>query len=256
MTPHPEAEALLNAIYDHPDDDTPRLVYADWLQEHGQENYAQFIRLQCAAAREQLWSAEANRLWEEIGRVWNRLYYEWLPAMHASWPQRGTDNLDAIHFHRGFLKPNVRVTTTLLAFVNHVWDWFPTREVVATLTELGAALELLATDPRMQRVRYIETASWLGLAFERGPEDAAILDEFLRSPHLCNLKHFDLGSHWVKKSTLAVLLSVNSIPRATELIVSFLPADSYEEGSEYAELLPDTVAQLRERFPNVVIVND
>ena len=45
---HPEADAFLDAIFDNPDDDTPRLVYADWLQEHGQENYAQFIRLQCA----------------------------------------------------------------------------------------------------------------------------------------------------------------------------------------------------------------
>jgi hypothetical protein len=212
--------------------------------------------LQCAAAREQLWSAEANRLWEEIGRVWNRLYYEWLPAMQASWPQRGTDNLDAIHFHRGFLNPQVRVTTTLLAFVARVWDWFPTREVNITLTESAAALELLATDPRMRRIRCIETASWLGLAFERGPEEAAILDAFLRSPHLCNLTHFDLGSHWVQKSTLAVLLSASSIPRSTELIVSFLPAENYEAGSEFAELLPGTVTQLRERFPNVVIVND
>src|SRR5438094_4748150 len=46
-----DADALLDAIFDNPDDDTPRLVYADWLQEHGQANYAEFIRLQCAAAR-------------------------------------------------------------------------------------------------------------------------------------------------------------------------------------------------------------
>jgi uncharacterized protein (TIGR02996 family) len=41
---HPEADAFLDAIFDHPDDDTPRLVYADWLQEGGYEDYAQFIR--------------------------------------------------------------------------------------------------------------------------------------------------------------------------------------------------------------------
>ena len=46
---HPEADAFLDAIFDHPDDDTPRLVYADWLQEHGQEDYAQFIRLSIRA---------------------------------------------------------------------------------------------------------------------------------------------------------------------------------------------------------------
>jgi uncharacterized protein (TIGR02996 family) len=46
---YPEADALLDAIFDHPDEDTPRLVYADWLQEHGHEDYAQFIRLSIQA---------------------------------------------------------------------------------------------------------------------------------------------------------------------------------------------------------------
>jgi uncharacterized protein (TIGR02996 family) len=40
-----EQEAFLRAIFDAPDDDTPRLVYADWLEEHGQEIAAQAIRL-------------------------------------------------------------------------------------------------------------------------------------------------------------------------------------------------------------------
>ncbi len=30
-----DGEALLKAILEQPDDDTPRLVYADWLQENG-----------------------------------------------------------------------------------------------------------------------------------------------------------------------------------------------------------------------------
>ena len=37
---------LLTAIADAPDDDTPRLVYADWLDEHNQPERAEFIRLQ------------------------------------------------------------------------------------------------------------------------------------------------------------------------------------------------------------------
>ncbi|MBP3960336.1 TIGR02996 domain-containing protein [Gemmata sp. G18] len=46
-----EREALLRAICDNPDDDTPRLVFADWLQEHGDEAQAEFIRTQIAVAR-------------------------------------------------------------------------------------------------------------------------------------------------------------------------------------------------------------
>lgn len=41
-----DGEALLKAILAHPEEDTPRLVYADWLQENGQEERAEFIRLQ------------------------------------------------------------------------------------------------------------------------------------------------------------------------------------------------------------------
>jgi uncharacterized protein (TIGR02996 family) len=44
-------EAFLQAIIDHPDDDTPRLVYADWLEEHGQPDRAALIRVQCELAR-------------------------------------------------------------------------------------------------------------------------------------------------------------------------------------------------------------
>ena len=39
---------LMRAIEAEPDDDTVRLVYADWLEEHGEEPRARLIRLQCA----------------------------------------------------------------------------------------------------------------------------------------------------------------------------------------------------------------
>lgn len=42
-----EGEAIYRAILANPADDTPRLVYADWLQEHGQEEWAEFVRVQC-----------------------------------------------------------------------------------------------------------------------------------------------------------------------------------------------------------------
>src|SRR5215216_6655639 len=48
--PRPENPALLAAIIAHPDEDTPRLMYADWLDENGDPARAEFIRLQCAAA--------------------------------------------------------------------------------------------------------------------------------------------------------------------------------------------------------------
>jgi uncharacterized protein (TIGR02996 family) len=53
MIPEPspmhEDEAFLRAIIEAPDDDTPRLIYADWLEERGVPR-AEFIRIQCALA--------------------------------------------------------------------------------------------------------------------------------------------------------------------------------------------------------------
>jgi uncharacterized protein (TIGR02996 family) len=43
--------AFLEAIRESPEDDAPRLIYADWLDDHGQAERAAFIRVQCELAR-------------------------------------------------------------------------------------------------------------------------------------------------------------------------------------------------------------
>jgi uncharacterized protein (TIGR02996 family) len=45
------ADAFLRAILAAPQDDGPRLVYADWLDEQGEADRAAFIRVQCQLAR-------------------------------------------------------------------------------------------------------------------------------------------------------------------------------------------------------------
>ncbi len=46
-----EREMLLRAVCESPDDDTPRLVFAGWLDENGEPERAEFIRVQIAIAR-------------------------------------------------------------------------------------------------------------------------------------------------------------------------------------------------------------
>ena len=46
-----ERERLLRAIEAAPKDDTVRLVFADWLEEHDELDRARFIRLQCEHGR-------------------------------------------------------------------------------------------------------------------------------------------------------------------------------------------------------------
>ncbi|VTR96253.1 Repeat-companion domain TIGR02996 OS=Singulisphaera acidiphila (strain ATCC BAA-1392 / DSM 18658 / VKM B-2454 / MOB10) GN=Sinac_4455 PE=4 SV=1 [Gemmata massiliana] len=44
-------DAFVHAILNDPDDDTARLVFADWLEEHDRESHAELIRVQCELAR-------------------------------------------------------------------------------------------------------------------------------------------------------------------------------------------------------------
>ncbi len=60
-----DREALYAAILAHPDEDTPRLVFADYLEENGDAKYAAFIRKQIDLAQVPEWDA----LWV---RAWNR----------------------------------------------------------------------------------------------------------------------------------------------------------------------------------------
>lgn len=45
-----QGESLLQAIFEHPADDAVRLVYADWLEENGECERAEFIRVQVELA--------------------------------------------------------------------------------------------------------------------------------------------------------------------------------------------------------------
>ena len=51
--PTTTGDALLADILASPDDDTPRLVYADWLMDNGDPLRGEFIALQCQLAREE-----------------------------------------------------------------------------------------------------------------------------------------------------------------------------------------------------------
>jgi uncharacterized protein (TIGR02996 family) len=67
MTDLDEREALVLAVFAQPDDDLPRLVYADWLEEHGEATFAEIIRVQCALAHDTA-SATLHSRYAELTR--------------------------------------------------------------------------------------------------------------------------------------------------------------------------------------------
>ena len=59
-------DGWLQAICQTPEDDAPRLVYSDWLDEHNQPERAEFIRLQCRLAKIDAYDPERAHLqWRE-----------------------------------------------------------------------------------------------------------------------------------------------------------------------------------------------
>src|SRR3954454_3163332 len=56
------AMGFLADVVERPDDDTPRLVFADWLDDNGQGERAEFIRVQIERARLPKWDGAQVRL--------------------------------------------------------------------------------------------------------------------------------------------------------------------------------------------------
>src|SRR6516164_5178059 len=90
----PEADSFLQAIIDNPDDDAPRLVYADWLDEHGDPERAEFIRVQCALAA----STAGGR-----GREFEMREVELLARHQEEWAAPVRGRVDGWTFRRGFV---------------------------------------------------------------------------------------------------------------------------------------------------------
>jgi len=72
-----DGDALYQAILDAPDDDAPRLVWADWLDEHGDPDRAAFVRLQCQWAALDPGDPRMDELWERWSGLLERNRDRW-----------------------------------------------------------------------------------------------------------------------------------------------------------------------------------
>jgi uncharacterized protein (TIGR02996 family) len=204
----PGHEAFLRAICDRPDDDAPRLVYADWLEEHGDAERARFIRLQIALRAsgepDPLRERECEELFQSNGRRW----FAELPGPDALWAkvrvaqQRGSLSTwievrpDLGDWDRGF-PATVHVQENSRHFLTHV-DEIAERVPVyrLRLEDLGDADGLVRTlsgMPFLTRIRdLMVTSSVLR-------DDAAV---FLAcSPYATGLRSVSLTAEWLGDKT-------------------------------------------------------
>jgi len=99
--------AFVADICDHPADDTPRLIYADWLEEHGEEKRAELIRVQCelSLADAVLIDLDENR--DESVKLMNLMVREdeLLDEFRSVWAGESLSSIDPLGcvFRRGFV---------------------------------------------------------------------------------------------------------------------------------------------------------
>jgi uncharacterized protein (TIGR02996 family) len=172
-------EAFLRDICENPGDDAPRLVFADWLDEHGEGDRAEFIRAQCELARIEE-EGDPDRAEELRGRAF-ALERGGRKGWTGRWLRRALPRscgTSAWEFRRGFVEA---VSLPVRVFLQHGDELFrrhPIREV--RFLDIDG-LDSLAGSPHLRRLK--------GLALHgdlRRHEGG--LRTLLRSPHFPDLE--------------------------------------------------------------------
>src|SRR5438876_11796716 len=116
-----DADAFLRLILAEPDADGPRLIFADWLDEHGDPARAEFVRVQCALAHLPDGDKRAPTLKERAKVLLEENLVPWgepLRGLAAKW-----------EFHRGFPEIVDIDARTFLAHADELFAAVPVRHV-------------------------------------------------------------------------------------------------------------------------------
>src|SRR3954451_2032774 len=116
-----QEDAFLQAIFEEPDDDTHRLVYADWLEEHGRPERAEFLRVQVELAA--LGEGDGRRASLEPRER------ELLARHEGDWAAGLPGLVDFWVFRRGFVEEVGLSAREFLARARDLFRLAPVREV-------------------------------------------------------------------------------------------------------------------------------
>jgi uncharacterized protein (TIGR02996 family) len=120
-------QSFLADILSNPGDDTPRLVYADWLTDHGDEPRAELIRVQCRAERLPPGDPERQKLEAQAKELLDAHLDEWVgplkPHLGGLTPfARGFPRFVFFHSPSRFISKPVQAM---------VAEWFPRAGVMS-----------------------------------------------------------------------------------------------------------------------------
>ena len=236
-----KAQGFLEDILAHREDDTPRLIFADWLDDEGDPARAEFIRVQVERARLPQWDARQVRLRlresELLKQNWRKWRRELPPIKGMAWDE----------FRRGFvagatfssfavLKEHASACWAVapLAAVSVRWprenDTVESMAPIAGLRELSITAMLV--DPR--EVDRLANAPLLSTLHALEIRAASLgVEEFRRlttSPHLGNLTALRLPENYTGNGGIHALVSAASLVSLAELDLS--QSDSYGRYTE------------------------
>jgi uncharacterized protein (TIGR02996 family) len=196
-----EEETFLSAIIAQPDDDTVRLVYADWLAEHGAPDRGEFIRVEIELAHTPPDSETAERrrsvLFGRQAELLKKHKKEWLAPFGRAAKESS--------FERGFVQA---LQLDARTFIEHGERW-------AALTPLT-------------RVKITTCIEWGGGT----RPDVSLAPQLFASPVLARLVVLDLETLRLTAADLQSLATHPDLSRLRELILTWNPI-----GDEGAALL-------------------
>jgi uncharacterized protein (TIGR02996 family) len=234
-----DEDAFLAAITADPDDDTPRLVFADWLDERGTDDdraRAALIRAQCRAEFLPAGSPERVKLEGEAAAIVRRYEKRWTKPL-----KRLIANCT---FRRGFLEGGSCSSAT--AFVRRGEELFrlaPTLRVLKFPYAVNEVTEL-AESPLLARLVSVDltymctcglcaigaelralfksehAANLRCLSVSRDRVDAGVARALARSPVLANLTDLDLSRNPLGPDGLRALLRAKHLTRLAALNLS------------------------------------
>jgi uncharacterized protein (TIGR02996 family) len=160
-----DGDLLLAAIREHPEEDTPRLVYADWLEENGQPDRAELIRLGVRACSERIDGRT------RAGRRYRKLIKTAFAGINCvGWVYLDAESIPPPAYHpilgleRGMAKQ----------FVGSPGDWL--RHCAAVLAAHPIRLVWLTTEPDFGRAE--ERAAFAGMRHPDRSGETFVCDTF------------------------------------------------------------------------------
>ena len=205
-----DRDALFAAILANPDDDTPRLILADWLDEHGNKadrEQARFIRLECDLARRDPFAPAPQPEAKEADKLELKYYKQW---------GAGLDKLVLMtRFRRGFVEEVTMYSKRFVAEGSRLFEEQPVRAVkFADMTSgRGAApLDELFACPLLARLHTVH--------FVGAPVNDDFAGHLTRSPHLAGIRRLRLQRSGISPEGLVSIMESKGLPALTELDLS------------------------------------